>query len=50
MDKKDSTEPSKKNNTAKKKQEEKPKIIIDKLKIEAKDLELIVMELILQKG
>jgi len=38
MDKKDSTEPNIKNNTAKKKQEEKSKIIIEKLEIEAKDL------------
>ena len=38
MDKKDSTKPSEKN---KKKQEEKPKIIIEKLEIEAKDLEPI---------
>lgn len=50
MDKKDSTEPSIKNNTAKKKQEEKPKIIIEKLEIEAKDLEPIVKELVLQEG
>ena len=50
MDKKDSTEPSIKNNTAKKKQEETPKIIIEKLEIEAKDLEPIVKELVLQEG
>ena len=50
MDKKDSTAPSIKNNTAKKKQEEKPKIIIEKLEIEAKDLEPIVKELVLQEG
>ena len=37
MDKKNSTEPNIKNNTAKK-QEEKPKIIIEKLEIEEKDL------------
>ena len=50
MDKKDSTEPTIKNNTAKKKQEEKPKIKIEKLEIEAKDLEPIVKELVLQEG
>ena len=50
MDKKDSTEPSIKNNTAKKKQEEKSKIIIEKLEIEAKDLEPVLKELVLQEG
>ena len=33
-----------------KKQEEKPKIIIEKLDIEAKDLEPVVKELVLQEG
>jgi len=66
MDKKDSTELNIKNNTANKKQEEKPKIIIEKLEIEEKDLpkdlpkkvevkkeeveEPTVMELVLQEG
>ena len=47
MDKKDSTKPSEKN---KKKQEKKPKIIIEKLEIEAKDLEPVLKELVLQEG
>ena len=48
MDKTDFTKPNMKKQT--KKQEEKPKIIIEKLEIEAKDLEPVLKELVLQEG